>query len=136
IEGPPSFPRRSKAEPLESSARTDSRRTAVGGRRAMKEPIRTEVDGIPLLWVEDEKPLKAALMFRVGRADETLRTCGITHIVEHLAASTVGKRPHPYNAFVDGTRTVFWTAGRADEVGRFLADICNALSAPPLERLG
>jgi predicted Zn-dependent peptidase len=97
--------------------------------------VLTDVNGIPLIWGEDAKPFRAAIMFRVGRSDETLRTAGLTHIVEHLAASTIDKRPHPYNAFVDANRTVFVAAGPEEEVVRFLADISVALSALPLGRL-
>ena len=55
----------------------------------------TEVDGIPCLWADLPGELGATLIFRVGMADESLVTRGITHLVEHLATppddSTTGR---------------------------------------------
>lgn len=46
---------------------------------------RIEVDGIPVLLAPSAGQMRAGLMFRVGRADETLATNGVTHLVEDLA---------------------------------------------------
>jgi predicted Zn-dependent peptidase len=35
--------------------------------------------------------LTAGLLFRVGRADETLSTAGITHLVEHLPSTSTAR---------------------------------------------
>ena len=47
---------------------------------------RTTIDGIPVILAPGRDPrVTAGLAFRVGWADETLPTRGITHLVEHLA---------------------------------------------------
>jgi hypothetical protein len=47
----------------------------------------SEIDGIPVFTAPllPGLPFVAGMVFRVGRCDETLRTSGITHLVEHLA---------------------------------------------------
>jgi zinc protease len=96
---------------------------------------RTLVDGVPVLWAEAPGQFTGTLMFRVGRADETLPTAGASHLVEHLALSTAGTRRFTVNGFVDGTRTAFWSAGTRDEVTGFLTDVARALGDLPLDRL-
>ena len=49
------------------------------------EPIATEIDGVPVLVDRRRRPVQGGIVFRTGRADESLRTAGISHIVEHLA---------------------------------------------------
>jgi len=49
--------------------------------------VRTEIDGLVVHTGEVRGPLRAALMFRAGHADETFVTHGLTHLVEHLALS-------------------------------------------------
>jgi len=99
------------------------------------EPVRTEIDGVPTVWAQLDKPFRAGLVFRAGKCDESLRTSGISHFVEHLALSTIGKRPFGVNGFVDGTRTVFLASGEPEEVATFLRDICSAIMALPLDRV-
>jgi len=99
-------------------------------------PQRTEVDGVPTWWVDAPVPFTAMLMFRVGRADETLTTGGLTHFVEHLALSAIGQRPYRYNGYVNHNRTVFWATGRTpDDVTDFLAIVCRSLASVPTDRL-
>jgi hypothetical protein len=102
----------------------------------MGSPIqRTDVDGVPVLWVDaDVKPL-AALLFRVGRADEPFVKAGATHVVEHLAFHQLGERPYQVNGFVDHVQTVFHAAGRADENAAFLTDVAGAVSNLETDRL-
>ena len=50
-----------------------------------QEPLRTEVDGVPVWFTDVPGPCMGGVLFRVGRQDETLSTHGITHAVEHLA---------------------------------------------------
>ena len=71
-----------------------------------------------------------SLMFRVGLADETLATHGITHLVEHLALFALGRRDHAYNGFVDDTRCVFYASGERDEVLEYLRLGAAALQRP------
>jgi len=41
----------------------------------------TSVDGVPCFWADLPGPCHAGLLFRVGRADETLPTAGLTQLV-------------------------------------------------------
>lgn len=93
------------------------------------------VDGTPVLWAEGPEPCTAALVFRTGRADETLPTAGLSHLVEHLALFRAGMRRFPANGLVDTSRTVFWATGTKEEAAGFLCDIAAALGDLPLDRL-
>ena len=92
---------------------------------------RTERAGIPVHWVDLPGPFVAALAFRVGVADERLPQRGITHLVEHVALSTLGRREHPFNGCVDATTTVFGAEGERDEVLEFLRLVAGALRELP-----
>lgn len=95
----------------------------------------TDIDGVPVYWVDGPPPLTAALMFRVGIRDEPFPQRGITHLVEHLAMSRLGRRPHDHNASVDVAMTTFEAAGSAEAVTTFLRDICVAVHDLPSDRL-
>ena len=95
------------------------------------------IDGVPVFRPSKAMsgPLRACLTFRVGRADETLATSGITHVVEHLALSAIGQRPYEWNGMVDATFTRFVVAGTPGEVAAHLGAVCDGLRDLPLERL-
>jgi len=101
----------------------------------MTEIHRTEIDNVITLWVETPGPLRAGLLFRAGRADETLATAGQTHLIEHLALSSINDPAQHHNGFVSGIVTGFFTMGRPEEVSDFLAKICNAIQSLPGDRL-
>jgi hypothetical protein len=68
---------------------------------------RGEVGGVPAYWPEGAgAPHRVALGCRVGYADETLPEHGITHLVEHLALFTLGRRLYDTNGVV-GARQRF-----------------------------
>ena len=94
-----------------------------------------EIDGVPTYWMDVPGPLSAALIFRVGRADEIPARYGITHLVEHLALAPLGVQDYEHNGGVESLRTVFEVAGSRADVARFLADITHSLSALPTSRL-
>ncbi len=71
----------------------------------------------------------------MGSADEQLASAGITHLIEHLTLTTVGKQPYTYNGFVSPLLTVFHCQGRPEDVQHFVAAVTSALTALPLERL-
>jgi hypothetical protein len=98
-------------------------------------PTEISVDGVPTFLSAREGPTRVALIFRVGRADESVVTSGVTHLVEHLAMSVVGKTDYAANAFVEPTRTVFHARGTPAEVADFLAKVCQGLTDPPLDRI-
>lgn len=95
----------------------------------------TTVDGLPVLYGARPGPLTAGLIFRVGRADETLATSGITHLVEHLAlyGRDVGALEH--NGITNDTFTAFQVTGNERAVVAFLNGLCAALRELPLDRL-
>jgi predicted Zn-dependent peptidase len=96
---------------------------------------RTVVDGVPVLWANGPEPYVGALVFRAGQADETLTTAGLSHLVEHLALFTAGRRKFEVNGMVDELRTVLWASGTRDEVCGFLSDVAQALGSLQLDRL-
>src|ERR1700745_2959007 len=50
----------------------------------------TEVDGVPLFWADAPGRGAAGLLFRVGRADESLAGAGVTHLVQELVLRALG----------------------------------------------
>ncbi|GAA2792219.1 hypothetical protein GCM10010441_16830 [Kitasatospora paracochleata] len=96
---------------------------------------REVIDGIPVLWADAPGPLEATLIFGCGARDETMRTLGVTHLIEHLAMSTLPRLHHDHNASVDLALTQFTCSGRPEQVVDFLAKVCAALTALPLERI-
>ncbi|MFC8454249.1 hypothetical protein [Kitasatospora sp. NPDC057223] len=93
------------------------------------------IDGVPVLWAETPGPLEATLVFGCGVRDETFRTLGVTHLVEHLAMSTLPRLHFDHNASVDLALTQFTCTGRPEQVADFLERVCSALCALPLERI-
>lgn len=96
---------------------------------------RGEIDGVPVFWAPAPGAFRVALQFRVGIADETLGTRGITHLVEHLALFAASTRPFDANGFVDLDRCAFYASGERAEVLDWLVRCAAALADPPLERL-
>jgi len=94
-----------------------------------------EVDGVPVLWAEAPGPLTGTLVFGVGARHETFRTIGVTHLVEHLAMSTLPRVHYEHNAAVDLDTTEFYATGRPEHVVEFLATVCAALADLPLDRM-
>lgn len=94
-----------------------------------------EIDGVPVLWAEAPGPLTGTLVFGVGARDESFRTIGITHLVEHLAMSTLPRVHYEHNAAVDLDTTEFYATGKPAHVVEFLATVCTALAELPLDRI-
>ncbi|MEU9132381.1 insulinase family protein [Kitasatospora sp. NPDC048540] len=92
------------------------------------------IDDVPVLWADAPGPLTAALIFGCGARDETFRTLGVTHLVEHLAMSTLPRLHHEHNAQVDLELTQFTATGRPDQVVAFLDRVCRALADLPVDR--
>jgi zinc protease len=94
----------------------------------------TEVDGVPAVWADVPGPLRAALLVRVGTADETLVTSGITRMLQHLALAELGHGDHP-NGHVDQTTMHFSCTGDAERVGDFIETVTRRLADPPTSGL-
>lgn len=95
-----------------------------------------EVDGIPVLhapWQEGH--VTAGLVFRVGQADETLATRGITHLVEHLALFDQNLTDTHHNGVTSELTTVFHASGAIEEVVDYLNAVCAALRDLPTHRI-
>jgi predicted Zn-dependent peptidase len=101
------------------------------------EPViqETEVDGVQTLLAPTSGRLHAGLTFRVGRADETLATAGITHLLEHLALVRHGLTDYHFNGATDAVVTHFHMQGSEDDVVRFLSGVCDSLADLPVDRL-
>lgn len=95
----------------------------------------TEVDGIRTVLASAPGEVTAGLFFRVGVADETLATTGITHLVEHLALHRHGVSDLHYNGATAATYTLFHVTGTPEEVVTYLNGVCEALRDLPVERL-
>ncbi|MFC9287557.1 M16 family metallopeptidase [Streptomyces sp. NPDC057052] len=96
----------------------------------------TTVQGIPTLYTAGSgNEVSAGLFFRVGRADETLATAGITHLVEHLALHRLGLSDLHYNGATANAYTLFHVTGGEEEVVTHLNSVCAGLRDLPMDRL-
>ncbi|MFF4643870.1 M16 family metallopeptidase [Streptomyces sp. NPDC001389] len=95
----------------------------------------TTVDGVRTVLAPGSGPLTAGLLFRVGRADETLATSGVTHLVEHLALHHHGLSDLHYNGATAAAYTHFLVSGTPAEVVEYLNGVCAALRNLPMDRL-
>ncbi|MFF8969691.1 M16 family metallopeptidase [Streptomyces sp. NPDC014995] len=96
----------------------------------------TTTQGIPTLYAPGSgNEITAGLFFRVGRADETLATAGITHLVEHLALHRLGLSDLHYNGATANAYTLFHVTGSEEEVVSYLNSVCAGLRDLPMDRL-
>ncbi|MFV2119519.1 M16 family metallopeptidase [Streptomyces sp. Act-28] len=96
----------------------------------------TTTQGIPTLYAPTrDGEITAGLFFRVGRADETLATSGITHLVEHLALHRLGLTDLHHNGATADTYTLFHVTGSEQGVVAHLNAVCASLRDLPLDRL-
>jgi zinc protease len=79
--------------------------------------------------------MAAGLLFRVGRADETLARSGITHLIEHLALHRHGLTDYHSNGATGMLETHFYVQGSDDDIVAFLTGVCDSLFELPLDRL-
>ena len=96
---------------------------------------RIDVDGVPVFTASGPDRVTAALLFGVGIRDETYRTLGITHLVEHLVMGALPKSHLECNAMVDVESTTFMATGRPDRVAAFLIGVGAALANLPTDRI-
>lgn len=96
---------------------------------------RSEADGVPIFWADAPPPFVATIIFRTGRADESLTTSGITHLVEHLAIPIDEPSGVDVNGGVTGTETMFFTAGPRERALKAFEAILRGLGDLPLDRL-
>src|SRR6266545_162483 len=96
----------------------------------------TVIDGVTAYWAPGPEPMTATLAFGCGARDETFRTIGVTHLIEHLAMGTLPRLHHDHNASVDMEITQFYATGKPAQLVEFLGTICAALRDLPLDRIG
>ncbi len=100
------------------------------------EVVWTEVDGVPTVIGQGRgSRVKAGLVFRVGQADETLATTGITHLVEHLALHQQGIGDYHFNGATAQNYTQFHVEGTTEHVVEYFASVCAGLRDLPFHRL-
>lgn len=87
------------------------------------------------MYADSPAPALAALVFRVGRADESFAAGGLTHLVEHLTLFPLARQRYQYNGRVEEAVCLFYAAGTPAEVFGFLSEVASALDSLPLERL-
>lgn len=95
----------------------------------------TWIDGVPVFWRDQPGPLHAQLVFRTGRMDESFVQSGWTHLIEHLALSTVGRDTHDHNGSTGLLTTSFLAHGTEAEVCNLLRAVCRRLAELPMDRL-
>ncbi|MFD9436284.1 M16 family metallopeptidase [Streptomyces sp. NPDC060002] len=96
----------------------------------------TTTQHIPTLYAPASgNEITAGLFFRVGRADETLATAGLTHLVEHLALHRLGLSDLHYNGATANAYTLFHVTGSEEEVVEYLNSVCAGLRDLPMDRL-
>jgi hypothetical protein len=99
---------------------------------------REDVDGVRALYFEEgaiQGPLRACLMFGVGRVDETIVTSGITHVLEHLTLRSVGRTPYQWNGSVGLVSTRFQVMGEPAQIAEFIGGVAHRLHDLTTDRL-
>lgn len=99
---------------------------------------REDVDGVRALYFEEgavQGPLRACLMFGVGRVDETIMTSGITHVLEHLTLRSVGRTPYQWNGSVGLVSTRFQAMGEPAQIAEFIGGVAHRLHDLATDRL-
>jgi len=101
----------------------------VRGRLIEPGVLRVEVDGVPLFWAEGHhQEAEAGLLFRVGRADETLPTAGISRLTAAAAAAAAGPGV-PVQVDVGPCTTGVRCRGSVSEVTEFLSMFSSLVGA-------
>ncbi|WP_062133250.1 insulinase family protein [Demequina aestuarii] len=85
--------------------------------------------GIPLLWADIRATYAGSLTFGVGVIDETARTAGLSHLVEHLVMSRVGQVSISHHALTTEDRTSFYAQGPSALMKDFLHRASAAVSS-------
>ena len=97
--------------------------------------LRAEIAGVPAFVVPDGPRVPVVgLTFRVGRADETAATSGLSHLVEHLALPATTATPFDFNGTVDTLFTSLFASGDLDDLRDFIATTSELLRNLPEER--
>ncbi len=89
---------------------------------------RTTHHGIPVLHSDIRATFTGALMFAVGIRDESPRTAGITHLLEHAVMAGVGKVRVLHNARTAEDVVEFFAEGSEADVVDFLGRVAQSIA--------
>jgi predicted Zn-dependent peptidase len=94
------------------------------------------IDGVPAVWAPTATGFAtAAIVFRVGQLDESLRERGWTHLIEHLALNHLNHESFSFNGATGWHTTTFHARGTAEEMAGFLQGVTQKLTTLPFDRL-
>lgn len=96
--------------------------------------VRTEIGGLPAYVLPADVPARGALLFRVGRADESLPTAGITDLARRMAVG-FAEAPLPLRASVGASVTSFGFDTREANLYDVFAELGERLRLPDVNRL-
>lgn len=88
-----------------------------------------DVSGVPAYVSDIATTFTGTLVFGVGLRDETARTAGTAHLLEHLIMKRVGKVTVTHNATTADEVIAFFAQGSPAQVGDFLARVGAAISS-------
>ncbi|CAN7192318.1 insulinase family protein [Microbacterium sp. LjRoot45] len=88
-----------------------------------------DVDGIPAYWADIRTNYTGTFTFGVGLRDETARTAGLAHLIEHLVMARVGRVNVTHNATTADESISFYAQGSPAAVGDFLTRVGQAISS-------
>jgi hypothetical protein len=86
------------------------------------------VDGVPAYTADIRTAFTGTLMFGVGVRDESARTAGTAHLVEHLVMNRVGKVAITHNATTSEESLSFFAQGPPELVADFLSRVSRAIA--------
>ena len=93
------------------------------------------INGLRVFTAVADGPVRAALTFRVGWADEALVEHGISHLVEHLVLAPLGRPQFTWNGSTSAERVTFWCEGTQEQVAWFLSAVAANIRDLPLNQL-
>lgn len=93
-----------------------------------------DVSGVAAFWGDADEPLVATLSFRIGQADETLRTRGMCKLVAQLATSAIDDPDVDLTTSVNPLLTSFTVTGPPAQAGEILTRVSRNLAALPTEQ--
>ena len=95
---------------------------------------RDTISGVPAYWGNDDGPFTATLSFRVGEADETLRTRGLCMVIAQLAGAAIENEGLEVSTNVSALQTSFTISGAIDEVTTTLTKLARVIATLPTEQ--
>ncbi|GEP47233.1 insulinase family protein [Microbacterium saccharophilum] len=88
-----------------------------------------DVAGLPAYVSDIATTFTGTLVFGVGLRDETARSAGTAHLLEHLIMKRVGKVAVTHNATTSDEVIAFFAQGSPAQVGDFLTRVAAAVSS-------